>query len=142
MRLPIALSEPIPMLLRLSLLVGVDDLAQQILGLRLQPKRKLVQHVDDLMVPATELLGFREDIGQCTPDPEVPIGDQPARRVQSSPAKVPQDPRPVAQDERLVLEYLPAYAPELNPVEYIWGYWKRHELPNFCPRDFGQAAAP
>jgi hypothetical protein len=23
-------------------------------------------------------------------------------------------------------------------VEYIWGYWKHHELPNFCPRDFGQ----
>jgi transposase len=32
------------------------------------------------------------------------------------------------------LEYLPAYAPELNPVEYIWGYWK-HELPNLCARD-------
>ncbi len=43
-----------------------------------------------------------------------------------------------AQDGRLELEYLPAYAPELNPVEYIWGYWKRHELPNFCPRDFDQ----
>jgi len=39
---------------------------------------------------------------------------------------------------RLALEYLPAYAPELNPVEYIWGYWKHHELPNFCPRDFNQ----
>ncbi|HEX6175615.1 MAG TPA: transposase [Candidatus Binatia bacterium] len=35
-----------------------------------------------------------------------------------------------------VLEYLPAYAPELNPVEYIWGYWKHHELPNFCPKTF------
>lgn len=36
------------------------------------------------------------------------------------------------------LEYLPAYAPELNPVEYIWGYWKHHELPNVCPRTFGE----
>ena len=34
------------------------------------------------------------------------------------------------------VEYLPPYAPELNPVEYIWGYWKQHELPNFCPKDF------
>jgi len=41
-----------------------------------------------------------------------------------------------AQHERLATEQLPAYAPELNPVEYIWGYWKHHELPNFCPRDF------
>jgi hypothetical protein len=32
----------------------------------------------------------------------------------------------------------PAYVPKLNPMEYIWGYWKRHELPNFCPRDFAQ----
>jgi transposase len=37
---------------------------------------------------------------------------------------------------RLELEFLPAYAPELNPVEYLWGYWKQHELPNFCPKNF------
>jgi transposase len=43
-----------------------------------------------------------------------------------------------AQQGRLAIERLPAYAPELNPVEYIWGYWKHHELPNFCPRDFAQ----
>jgi transposase len=42
------------------------------------------------------------------------------------------------QRGRIDLEYLPAYAPELNPVEYIWGYWKHHELPNFCPHDFAQ----
>jgi len=44
----------------------------------------------------------------------------------------------VAQNGRLAIEYLPGYAPELNPVEYIWGYWKHHELPNFCPRDFAE----
>ena len=43
-----------------------------------------------------------------------------------------------AQQGRLAVERLPGYAPELNPVEYIWGYWKHHELPNFCPRDFAQ----
>lgn len=42
------------------------------------------------------------------------------------------------QRGRIQLEYLPAYAPELNPVEYIWGYCKQHELPNLCPKDFGQ----
>jgi len=36
------------------------------------------------------------------------------------------------------IEYLPAYAPELNPVEYIWAYWKHHELQNVCPKDFWQ----
>lgn len=38
---------------------------------------------------------------------------------------------------RIALEYLPAYAPELNPVEYIWGYLKHHAMPNFCARDLG-----
>lgn len=39
-------------------------------------------------------------------------------------------------DGHIVAEYLPSYAPELNPVEYIWAYWKQHELPNVCPRDY------
>jgi transposase len=39
---------------------------------------------------------------------------------------------------RMEIEFLPAYAPELNPVEYIWGHWKQHEIPNFCPKDLGQ----
>jgi hypothetical protein len=34
------------------------------------------------------------------------------------------------------VEYLPAYAPELNPAEYIWSYWKQHQLPNVCPKDY------
>jgi transposase len=42
------------------------------------------------------------------------------------------------QRKRLEVEFLPAYAPELNPVEYLWGYWKEHELPNFCPKNFGE----
>ena len=40
------------------------------------------------------------------------------------------------QRGRLWLEFLPAYAPELNPVEYLWSHWKQHELPNFCPTTF------
>ena len=38
----------------------------------------------------------------------------------------------------IATEYLPPYAPELNPVEYIWAYWKQHELPNVCPKDYGE----
>ena len=40
-----------------------------------------------------------------------------------------------SKKERLELYFLPAYAPELNPVEYLWGYWKCKEMPNFCPKD-------
>ncbi len=35
-------------------------------------------------------------------------------------------------------EYLPSYAPDLNPVEYIWAHWKQHELPNLCAKDYWQ----
>jgi transposase len=38
---------------------------------------------------------------------------------------------------------LPAYAPELNPLEYIWAYLKQHELPNVCTKSLwslGEAA--
>jgi len=40
--------------------------------------------------------------------------------------------------ERIHLERLPAYAPELNPDEGIWNYLKRVELKNVCCRDLAQ----
>jgi transposase len=43
----------------------------------------------------------------------------------------------------LDVEYLPPYAPELNPVEYIWAHCKHHELPNVCAKnlwDLGEGA--
>lgn len=41
-------------------------------------------------------------------------------------------------DRHIVLERLPAYAPELNPVEYIWGYMKQRELANLCLSTMGE----
>jgi transposase len=46
-----------------------------------------------------------------------------------------------SQADAIQLEFLPPYAPELNPVEYLWAHWKHHELPNFCPRDFAELSA-
>lgn len=33
----------------------------------------------------------------------------------------------------LEIAFLPPYAPELNPVEYLWAWLKRHALANYCP---------
>ncbi len=33
------------------------------------------------------------------------------------------------------VERLPGYAPELNPIEYLWGYAKGNDLANFAPKD-------
>jgi transposase len=43
-------------------------------------------------------------------------------------------------DGHIVLERLPAYAPELNPVEYIWGYMKNRELANLCARTISEVS--
>jgi len=46
------------------------------------------------------------------------------------------------QEQRghVVLEYLPPYAPELNPVECIWGYLKHHAMPNYCGHNLRDVA--
>jgi transposase len=36
-------------------------------------------------------------------------------------------------DGRVEVEWLPAYAPELNPVEHVWGRTKHVDLANFVP---------
>jgi hypothetical protein len=36
---------------------------------------------------------------------------------------------------RLDVEWLPAYAPELNPVEWLWSYLKGKPLAHLCPED-------
>jgi len=38
----------------------------------------------------------------------------------------------------IVWDGLPAYAPELNPVEYAFGYAKQRELANLCLHTIGE----
>ena len=46
----------------------------------------------------------------------------------------------VAQRRWLVVERLPGYAPDLNPVEGLWGNLKGTELANLCPDTIDDAA--
>ncbi len=41
----------------------------------------------------------------------------------------------LARYPRIVVEWLPAYAPELNPVEAVWCHTKYGDLANFAPDD-------
>ena len=41
---------------------------------------------------------------------------------------------------RLHVEWLPPYAPELNPVEGLWGYMKQNPLANFAASDANHLA--
>lgn len=42
---------------------------------------------------------------------------------------------------RVWVERLPGYAPELNPIEYLWGYAKNNELANLAPKDLWELSA-
>lgn len=41
----------------------------------------------------------------------------------------------ITNQPRLHVEQLPAYAPDLNPQEQIWGHSKTNGLANYCPDD-------
>ncbi|NUY05920.1 IS630 family transposase [Paraburkholderia youngii] len=41
-------------------------------------------------------------------------------------------------DGAIQMALLPGYAPDLNPVEYLWAWLKRHALANFCPDNLAE----
>jgi len=45
-----------------------------------------------------------------------------------------------ADEEGIQLEFLTGYAPEINPVEYIWGYLKKHKIGNLCVSNLHQVS--
>lgn len=46
-----------------------------------------------------------------------------------------------AHARRLVIEYLPPYAPDLNPDEWVWRHLKHVELGNFAALDLQELRA-
>ena len=44
------------------------------------------------------------------------------------------------QQGRIAIASLTPYAPELNPVEAIWGYLKKHEIANLCPASVAEVS--
>jgi hypothetical protein len=43
-----------------------------------------------------------------------------------------------AAAERIEIEWLPGYAPELNPVEHLWSYLKKGDLVHCVPEHVGE----
>ena len=75
------------------------------------------------------LVAFLNDLRRKLPGPitllwdEIPIHR--ARAVRSF----------LHQHRTMVAEEFPPYAPELNPVDYVWGYVKYSRLANYAPRN-------
>ncbi len=41
-------------------------------------------------------------------------------------------------DGHIQIAFLPPYAPDMNPVEYLWAWLKRHALANYCPNNLSE----
>ena len=41
-------------------------------------------------------------------------------------------------DGHIKISFLPPYAPDLNPVQYLWAWVKRHAPANYCPNDLSE----
>lgn len=41
-------------------------------------------------------------------------------------------------DGHIQIAFLPPYAPDINPVEYLWAWLKRHALANYCPNNLSE----
>lgn len=85
-------------------------------------------HEDSVKAP--EVVGFLQHLQQHIPGKLLVIWDGlPAHR-----SKVVADYLATTRG-RVWVERLPGYAPELNPIEYLWGYAKGNDLANFAPKE-------
>lgn len=92
------------------------------------PQGKLYFRVHERAIKGPDVVDFLNHLLRHLPGPLLVLWDHASihrcQAVKDFLAKVPR--------ERLEIEFLPAYAPELNPEESIWGYLKRVELKNVC----------
>jgi transposase len=44
-------------------------------------------------------------------------------------------------DGAVQMAFLPPYSPDLNPVEFLWAWLKRHAMANFCPDNLNELKA-
>jgi len=68
--------------------VGVHRLAKQSLGPGLQPLRKLVEQVPQLVAPVTRVPGLRPDVGDGGPETKRAIADRDQRSPHAAPLQL------------------------------------------------------
>jgi len=83
--------------------------------------------VDNANFQSYSVVRFIEDVRRRIHSPITLLWDQiPIHRTQILRAYL-------ATHQRIVVEPFPPYAPELNPVDYVWSYVKYGRLANYCP---------
>jgi len=106
------------------------DRLSVIAGLTLSPRRRnigLYFATHRQNVRADEVEAFVRAVRRQLGRPLIVVMDRlPAHRSAA---------KRLAGDERFVVEWLPAYAPDLNPVEPCWSHTKYGDLANYAPDD-------
>jgi transposase len=90
----------------------------------------LATHTD--VVRSAQIVGFLRHLRRHLPGPVVLLWDG-LHAHRSIETRAHLD----AQRSWLTVHRLPAYAPELNPVEGVWAWFKGTVAANLCPEGFG-----
>ena len=92
--------------------------------------KSLYFQLHEASVKAPEVVAFLKHLEQHIPGKLLVIWDGlPAHR-----SKLVADYL-ASKECRVWVEGLPGYAPELNPIEYLWGYAKGNDRANFAPKE-------
>lgn len=92
--------------------------------------KSLYFQLHESSVKAPEVVAFLKHLQQHIPGKLLVIWDGlPAHRSQIVAEYL------ASTKGRVWVERLPGYAPELNPIEYLWGYAKGNDLANFAPKE-------
>ncbi len=106
------------------------DRLSVIAGLTLSPQSRrigLYFAIHDQNVKTPEVEAFIRHVQRQVGRPLVVVMDRlPAHRSAA---------KRLAKDERFAIEWLPGYAPDLNPVEAAWSQTKYSDLANYVPED-------
>ncbi len=84
---------------------------------------------DNLNFEGHSVAAFLDDLRHRLRGPITLIWDE-IRIHSAGPAK-----NYLSRHPSIEVEELPPYAPELNPVNYVWSYVKYARLANYCPHD-------
>jgi hypothetical protein len=106
------------------------DRLSVIAGLTLSAERRRVGlyfAIHDQSVKTDQVESFIREVQRQVKKPLTVVMDRlPAHRSAA---------KRLADDKRFVVEWLPGYAPDLNPVEALWSKTKYGDLANYVPHD-------
>lgn len=82
----------------------------------------------DCFVDAEGYVAFMEDLVREIHGPVILLHDQAKAHHGEAWAEL------LYENPQLIIEDFPAYAPELNPVEFLWKHVKAEEMANYSPQ--------